>query len=153
MYDSDNYRYSKKVEIWGWKKIQKNIYECTSYILAGAKIGCAAGRLNCYEFGVKFDFSLDSEGYGRIEKVSFEAYNESMSVIEAIEHFKENTGYYPKPVLTDQIYRRSEQTGVIARSMESAYQIQSWADQVQQHKLIKSKRIRIIQIESKWNVF
>ena len=29
------------------------------------------------EFGAKFDLSLDSEGYGRIEKISFEAYNES----------------------------------------------------------------------------
>jgi len=26
------------------------------------------------EFGAKFDLSLDSEGYGRIEKISFEAY-------------------------------------------------------------------------------
>ena len=28
--------------------MQKNIYGCTDYILAGAKTGCAAGRLNCY---------------------------------------------------------------------------------------------------------
>ena len=35
------------------------------------------------EFGAKFDLSLDSEGYGRIEKISFEAYNESTCLIEA----------------------------------------------------------------------
>ena len=57
------------------------------------------------EFGAKFDLSLDSEGYGRIEKISFEAYNESASLIEATERFRERTGYYPKRILADQIYR------------------------------------------------
>ena len=33
------------------------------------------------EFGAKFDLSLDSEGYGRIEKISFEAYNESTCLL------------------------------------------------------------------------
>jgi IS5 family transposase len=57
------------------------------------------------EFGAKFDLSLDSEGYGRIEKISFEAYNESTCLIEAVERFRARTGYYPKRVLADQIYR------------------------------------------------
>lgn len=57
------------------------------------------------EFGAKFDLSLDSEVYGRFEKISFEAYNESTCLIEAIERFKERTGYYPERVLADQIYR------------------------------------------------
>ena len=60
------------------------------------------------EFGAKFDLSLDSEGYGRIEKISFEAYNESICLIEAVERFKERTGYYPERVLADQIYRTRE---------------------------------------------
>jgi IS5 family transposase len=60
------------------------------------------------EFGAKFDLSLDSEGYGRIEKISFEAYNESSSLIEAAERFKDRTGYYPERVLADQIYRTRE---------------------------------------------
>lgn len=60
------------------------------------------------EFGAKFDLSLDSEGYGRIEKISFEAYNESSCLIEAVERFKERTGYYPDRVLADQIYRTRE---------------------------------------------
>lgn len=77
------------------------------------------------EFGAKFDLSLDSEGYGRIEKISFEAYNESTCLIEAVERFKERTGYYPERVL---------------------------ADQVLQQKWIKNKCIRIIPIESKWSV-
>ena len=78
------------------------------------------------EFGAKFDLSLDSEGYGRIEKISFEAYNESTCLIEAI-------------------------TGAIARNMESGYQVQSWADQALQQKLIRNRSIRIIPIESKWS--
>ena len=60
------------------------------------------------EFGAKFDLSLDSDGYGRIEKVSFEAYNESTCLIEAVERFKKRTGHYPERVLADQIYRTRE---------------------------------------------
>ncbi len=73
-------------------------------------------------FGAKYDLSLDSEGYGRIEKISFEAYNESTCLIEAIERFRERTGYYPERVLADQIYRTRE-----------------------------NRSIRIIPIESKWS--
>lgn len=59
-------------------------------------------------FGAKFDLSLDSDGYGRIEKISFEAYNESTCLIGAVEHFKVHTGHYPERVLVDQIYRIRE---------------------------------------------
>ncbi len=57
------------------------------------------------EFGAKFDLSIDTEGYGRIEKISFEAYNEGTCLQEAVERFKERTGYYPQRLLADQIYR------------------------------------------------
>lgn len=60
------------------------------------------------EFGAKLDLSLDSEGYGRIERISFEPYNESTCLTEAVEHFRKRTGYYPKRVLADQIYRTRE---------------------------------------------
>ena len=60
------------------------------------------------EFGAKLDLSLDGEGYGRIEKISFEAYNESTCLIEAVKRFKERNGYYPERVLADQIYRTRE---------------------------------------------
>ena len=60
------------------------------------------------EFGAKFDLSLDSDGYGHIEKISFEAYNESACLIEAVERFKMRTGHYPERVLADQIYRTRE---------------------------------------------
>lgn len=57
------------------------------------------------EFGAKFDLSLDEKGYGRIEKLSFDAYNESTCLQNAVENYKERTGHYPQRVLVDQIYR------------------------------------------------
>lgn len=57
------------------------------------------------EFGAKLDVSIDEEGYGRLEKVSFDAYNESGCLIESIERYKTRTGHYPERVLADQIYR------------------------------------------------
>lgn len=60
------------------------------------------------EFGAKFDLSLDENGFGRIEKISYEAYNESTVLIEAVERFRERTGHYPERVLADQIYRTRE---------------------------------------------
>lgn len=57
------------------------------------------------EFGAKLDVSIDEEGYGRLEKVSFDAYNESGCLIEAVERYKSRTGHYPERVLADQIYR------------------------------------------------
>ena len=57
------------------------------------------------EFGAKFDLSIDNEGYGRIETISFDAYNESTCLQNAVERFKTRTGFYPERVLVDQIYR------------------------------------------------
>ena len=57
------------------------------------------------EFGAKFDLSLDTEGYGRIERISFDPYNEGATLQEAVERFKKRTGHYPERVLADQIYR------------------------------------------------
>lgn len=57
------------------------------------------------EFGVKFDMSIDEHGMARIEKQSFDAYNESEVLIDAIERYEKRTGCYPKRVLADKIYR------------------------------------------------
>ena len=60
------------------------------------------------EFGAKLDISIDSDGYARIEKISFDAYNESASLKEAVERFQKRTGHYPERILADQIYRTRE---------------------------------------------
>lgn len=60
------------------------------------------------EFGAKFDLSIDDSGLGRIEKISYDAYNESTVLVEAVERFRERTGRYPERLLADQIYRTRE---------------------------------------------
>lgn len=60
------------------------------------------------EFGPKIDLGVDEEGNSRVEFFSYEAYNESGHLIEAIEAYKERSGHYPMRVLADRIYRNSE---------------------------------------------
>ena len=57
------------------------------------------------EFGAKLDLSLDENGMARIEKMSFDAYNESDVLISAVQRYFERTGHYPERVLADKIYR------------------------------------------------
>ena len=60
------------------------------------------------EFGAKLDLSVDETGMCRIEKLSFDAYNESAVLKTAIANYRERTGHYPERVLVDQIYRNRE---------------------------------------------
>jgi len=60
------------------------------------------------EFGAKLDLSVDEDGMCRIEKLSFDAYNESAVLKTAIANYKQRTGHYPERVLVDQIYRNRE---------------------------------------------
>ena len=60
------------------------------------------------EFGAKLDLSVDEDGMCRIEKLSFDAYNECNVLKTAIANYKERTGHYPERVLVDQIYRNRE---------------------------------------------
>lgn len=57
------------------------------------------------EFGAKYDVSIDEKGHARLEKISFDPYNEGCELQDAIERYKERTGNYPGRVLVDQIYR------------------------------------------------
>lgn len=57
------------------------------------------------EFGAKLDMSIDEKGLARLEKLSFDAYNESEVLINAVERYHARTGRYPERVLADQIYR------------------------------------------------
>lgn len=56
------------------------------------------------EFGAKLDISI-SNGFVRLEKQSFDAYNESETLPEIIERYKIRIGSYPECVLADKIYR------------------------------------------------
>lgn len=57
------------------------------------------------EFGAKYDVSIDEKGHARLEKISFDPYNESTIFEDVIERYRQRTGHYPKRVLVDQIYR------------------------------------------------
>lgn len=57
------------------------------------------------EFGAKLHLSLDETGFGRIESLSFDAYNEGPMLIEALKAYKYRNGCYPERILVDQIYR------------------------------------------------
>jgi len=59
------------------------------------------------EFGAKLDLSIVN-GYGRIEKISFDAYNESLVLQETIERYREREGFYPERVPVDKIYRNRD---------------------------------------------
>ena len=89
--------------------------------------------------------------YGRIEKISFEAYNESTCLTEAVERFKERTGYYPNRVLADQIYRTRAN-----RSYCKEHGIRLSGAKLGRPgvnvKVDKNRNIRIIPTGSKWNV-
>jgi len=56
------------------------------------------------EFGAKVEISV-ADGFTRLERTSFDAYNESTSLIEIIERYRQREGHYPEKVLIDGIYR------------------------------------------------
>lgn len=60
------------------------------------------------EFGVKLDLSIDEDGMGRIETVSFDPYNEGFMLIVAVENYKDRTWHYPGRVLANQIYQNGK---------------------------------------------
>ena len=100
LYEQQKYMYDKRVH-----SVEHCIVSISQPWLRPIVRGKAKAPV---EFGAKFDLSVDSEGYGRIEKISFEAYNESSCLIEAVERFRERTGHYPERILADQIYRTRE---------------------------------------------
>lgn len=57
------------------------------------------------EFGAKYDISIDEKGHARLEKISFDPYNESTVFIDAIERYHKRTGHYPRRALADRIYQ------------------------------------------------
>lgn len=60
------------------------------------------------EFGAKYDVSIDEKGHARLEKISFDAYNECSTLKCALERYLFRTGHYPKRILVDKIYNTSE---------------------------------------------
>ena len=59
------------------------------------------------EFGAKLHISL-VDGYVRIERLSFEPYNEAGDFFHIVERYRERYGKYPKRILADKLYRNRE---------------------------------------------
>lgn len=59
------------------------------------------------EFGAKLHISMVN-GYARIERLSFDAFNEAGDFFQAVEGYRERYGFYPARVLVDKIYRNRE---------------------------------------------
>lgn len=58
------------------------------------------------EFGAKVAISM-VDGFARIEKLSWDAFNEAGTFIESVEKYHRTYGCYPERVLVDMIYRNS----------------------------------------------
>jgi hypothetical protein len=56
------------------------------------------------EFGAKISVSV-LNGYFRIEHLSWNAYNESTTLQDTVERYREKRGIYPRRILADKIYR------------------------------------------------
>jgi hypothetical protein len=59
------------------------------------------------EFGAKLHISL-TNGYARMERVSFDAFNESEDFYRIVERYHERYGRYPQHILADKLYRNRE---------------------------------------------
>lgn len=59
------------------------------------------------EFGAKVAISIE-KGFCRIEKLSWDAFNEAETLIDSVERYKARNGCYPEAVLADRIYRNRD---------------------------------------------
>ena len=59
------------------------------------------------EFGAKLHISM-VDGYAKIERLSFDAYNEATDFFSAVEGYRLEHGCYPQRILVDKIYRNRE---------------------------------------------
>lgn len=97
VYEQQKYMYENKVH-----SVPDRIVSISQPYIRPIVRGKAATPM---EFGAKMDISLDEKGMARIEKISFDAYNESDVLIGATERYYERMGHYPERVLADKIYR------------------------------------------------
>jgi len=59
------------------------------------------------EFGAKVSISL-IRGFSFVDRIDWDAYNESCDLIEQIERYRQRFGFYPESVHVDKIYRTRE---------------------------------------------
>jgi hypothetical protein len=62
------------------------------------------------EFGAKVEVAL-YEGYARIEKLSWDAFNEGLTLISSVQRYKKAIGHFPARILADKLFRTRENLG------------------------------------------
>ena len=100
VYEQQQYMYANKVH-----SVANRIVSISQPYIRPIVRGKAAAPV---EFGAKLDISLDDRKLARIEKLSFDAYNESDVLQAAAERYHDRTGHYPERILADKIYRNRE---------------------------------------------
>ena len=66
------------------------------------------GKANApVEFGAKVAISM-VDGYAMVERLSWNAFNETTTLIDTIERYRAREGVYPERILADKIYRTRE---------------------------------------------
>ena len=67
------------------------------------------GKLNKpVEFGAKLSVSLNGKGLARVDRLSFDAFNEGGDLKQQVEQYRERYGCYPEKVLADPLYGSRE---------------------------------------------
>ena len=60
------------------------------------------------EFGAKLSVSLNGKGLARVDRLSFDAFNEGGDLKQQVEQYRERYGCYPEKVLADPLYGSRE---------------------------------------------
>ena len=93
LYDQQKYMYDHKTH-----KVSDRIVSISQPYVRPIVRGKAKAPT---EFGAKLHLSIDETGFGRIEYISFNAYNEGPMLIDALNAYRYRNGCYPERVLVD----------------------------------------------------
>ena len=95
---------------------QRELYRTRTRSLSGRIISIsqphvraiARGKARAaFEFGAKVSLSV-VDGYCRVDRLSWDPYNESTDLKDQIDDYRKRYGYYPESVHADKIYRTRE---------------------------------------------
>lgn len=100
LYEQQKYMYDHKTH-----KVENRIVSITQPYVRPIVRGKAKAPT---EFGAKLHLSIDENGFGRIESLSFDPYNEGPMLVDALKAYRYRNGNYPERILVDQIYRTHE---------------------------------------------
>lgn len=97
-------------------KQQKEMYDKQTHHVQGRIVSLSQPHVRpivrgkaavAVEFGAKIEMSL-VDGYARIEKLGWDAFNEGGTLQDSVERFRADTGHYPARILADKLFRTRE---------------------------------------------